>query len=157
MTQRLVQAYRQAPWRSQVQGIVIFLVGLAIVALVALLYRSISAQTAAAGVTIQDLEATRDDLERQIEDLKTQNAFLTSTTEMEKRARDLGFQEIDPQKIMYIVVAGYPGRQTASLAPSTNLSVSQRTLIKPVYTESLWEWLFQGALNVSENMGGAAQ
>lgn len=157
MNQHVIQAYQQAPWRSQVQAIVLFLVALVVVALVSGLYLSISAQTSAEGIAIQNLETQRDDLERQIANLKTQAGQLSSASQMEERAKALGYQETDPSNITYMVIAGYPGRQAAQLAPINPTQSQPQSLIKSDYTESLWEWLFQGALQLNNSMGGGLE
>jgi cell division protein FtsL len=157
MTQHLIQAYQQAPWRSQVQAIGLFLLGLVVAALVAGLYLSISAQTSAEGIAIQDLETQREGLERQIADLKTQVGLLTSASQMQQRAKGLGYQVTDPQNTTYMVVPSYPGRQAAELAPTNAPQTQTRSLLKSNYTESLWEWLFQGALQLNNSMGGGLE
>jgi len=53
MAQNLIQAYRQAPWRTQLQWIGFFLLGLVIIVTVAGLYLSITAQSTTAGVEIK--------------------------------------------------------------------------------------------------------
>ena len=55
MKNRLLQAYKQAPWRIQIQWIGLFLLGLVLVASIIGLYLSISAQAAASGRSIQFL------------------------------------------------------------------------------------------------------
>jgi len=157
MTQHVVQAYQQAPWRSQVQAIGLFLLGLVVTALVAGLYLSISAQTSAEGIAIQNLESQREDLERQIADLKTQVGMLTSNTQMQLRAQALGYQITDPQSTTYMVVPNYYGRQSAEFAPTNAPQTQTSSLLKSDYTESLWEWLFQGAIQLNNSMGGGME
>ena len=157
MTQHLIQAYQQAPWRSQIQAIGLFLLGLVIAALVAGLYLSISAQTSAEGIAIQDMENQREDLTRQIADLKTQVGLLTSASQMQQRAKNLGYQVTDSGSSTYMVVANYPGRQAAELAPTNAPQIQTQSLIKSDYTKSLWEWLFQGALQINNSIGGGLE
>jgi hypothetical protein len=157
MTQHLIQAYQQAPWRSQVQAIGLFLLALVVAALVAGLYLSISAQTASEGIAIQDLETQREDMERQIADLKTQVGLLTSASQMEQRAKAMGYQPTDSNNTTYMVVSTYPGRQAAEFAPINAPQIQTRSLLKSDYTESLWEWLFQGALQLNNSVGGGLE
>jgi hypothetical protein len=63
---------------------------------------------------------------------------------MEKRAFDLGFRPNNPDQIAYMVVPGYPGRQAAIMAPPPQPPTIQQVIIKPAYTQSLWEWFFKG-------------
>ena len=157
MTRHVTQAYQQAPWRSQVQAIGLFLLGLVVAALVAGLYLSISAQTSAEGIAIQDLESQRDDLQQQIADLKTQVGMLTSDAQMEQRAKALGYQQTDPNSSTYMYLANYPGRQAAEFAPLTAPQTQTQSILKSDYTQSLWEWLFQGALQINNSMGGGLE
>jgi cell division protein FtsL len=157
MTQHVIQAYQQAPWRSQIQAIGLFLLALVVAALVAGLYLSISAQTSAEGIAIQNLETHKEDLERQIADRKTQVGMLTSATQMEQRAKALGYQPTDSSNSTYMVIAGYPGRQAAELAPVNAPQTQSQSIIKSDYTESLWEWLFKGALQINNSVGGGLE
>ena len=59
-TQRLTQAYRQTPWRTQLQWIGLFLLALILLATVAGIYLSVSAGAAAVGREIQQLEYERE-------------------------------------------------------------------------------------------------
>ncbi|MDR3575927.1 MAG: hypothetical protein P4L50_18850 [Anaerolineaceae bacterium] len=157
MTQHVIQAYQQAPWRSQVQAIGLFLLALVVAALVAGLYLSISAQTSAEGIAIMNLENQKEDLQRQIADLKTQVGMLTSASVMQQRAQALGYQVTDSSNSTYMDVANYPGRQAAELAPTDPPQVQTQSLIKSDYTESLWGWLFQGALQINNSVGGGLE
>ncbi len=141
-----VQAYRQAPWRAQMQWIVLFLLGLVLVAIVAAVYLSVSANSAETGREIQSMQSDSSDIENQIADLTTKLAMLTSAAQMQKRAKDMGFVPVDPSKETYLVIPGYAGRQTANMAPPPGPSMVPTTLIRPSYTQSLWEWIFQGFL-----------
>lgn len=147
MTNRFVQAYRQAPWRSQFQWIVIFLLGLVMLAFVAGIYLTVSEHSATTGREIQQMSAEIDAMSSQIADMETQLAALTSATQMEKRAEGMGFAAIDPASATYLIVPGYIGRQPVVLAPAPGTKSTPASLIRSNYTESLWEWLFQGFLS----------
>lgn len=155
ITNRFIQAYRQAPWRVQLQWAGAFLLVLVIGVLVAAVYLNISAQAATAGLEAQDLEYMREATQRRIADLKTKMAVLTSQDVMVKRAEDMGFVDDDPSSTTYIVVQNYPGRQAVVLAPPPSADPISHTIIKPGYTQSLWEWMFQGILTFSKNNEGA--
>ncbi len=88
----LTQAFKQAPWRNQVQFAGLFLLALVVVILVASVYLSISGRAAAAGLSAYNLNLERQDLERAIADRKAQIAILTSSNVMESRAKELGFE-----------------------------------------------------------------
>jgi len=148
MTNHLIQAYRQAPWRVQLQWIGLFLLALVLVASVASIYLNVSASAAAAGREIQSLEYDKTVVEQSIADLETQLALLTSAAEMEKRAKSMGFQPPAPETVMYIVVPEYAGRQPVVMAPPPGPQVrAQQPLLRPSYTQSLLEWLFQGFIS----------
>ncbi len=147
MTNHLIHAYRQAPWRVQLQWIVFFLLGLVLVAFVASIYLSISARSATIGREIQFMESKSEQIGNQIADLETQLAMLTSATTMKKRAKDLGFVAADSASQLYLVIPGYTGRQTAVMAPPPGPGMVAVPLILPNYTQSLWEWMFQAFLN----------
>lgn len=149
MTNRIIQAYRQAPWRAQLQWIGLFLLGLILCALVAAVYLNVSERAATAGREIQQLQSDSDDLERQIADLETKLAMLTSADQMLKRAQGMNFVSIEPGKATYLVIPGYAGRQPAVLAPPPGPSTTRAPLIRSTYTESLWEVLFKGFLTSS--------
>ncbi len=129
----------------------LFLLCLVGVALVAGLYLSITAQAVAAGVQVQALEAQREQTQRNIANVQSQLAFLTSATEMEKRAQEMGFRPYSAEEPLYLVIPEYPGRQTAILAPPPSARGIPQPLILPSYTQSLWEWLFQGILPAQED------
>ncbi len=152
MRNRLIQAYRQAPWRIQTQWMGLFLLALALIALVAGFYLYVSAQAAVAGLELQSLQQDREQKERDIAQARNQLAELTSTSAMLARAEILGFKKLNPEEITYLVVPEYAGRQAEPLVNPTGRDVLQADLIKPVYTQSLWEWLLEN-LDRSTNRG----
>jgi cell division protein FtsL len=143
LAQNLIQAYKQAPWRLQVRrGILILLTVVAFV-VVAVIYLNISARTYDAGLKIQKAEYAIDQYEREISDLTTQLALLTSSSVMEPRARELGFSRMeDPNQIVFIVVPGYSGRQLDH-SSQIEQDTTSSSVICPEYTQSLWEFLFE--------------
>ena len=102
MAQQLVQAYKQAPWRIQLQKIGLFLLALVTVVLIASIYLDITTKAANAGVQIRILETDRVNIERKISDLNTQLAILNSSEVMEKRSIELGFVPATAEDIQYI-------------------------------------------------------
>jgi hypothetical protein len=153
MTNRIVQAYRQAPWRIQMQWIGLFALGLLLVALVAGFYLSITARAATAGGDVQDMLYQIQTQERQIAELNTQLASITSASAMEKRAQAMGFVPITYGQPKYIQVPGYVARGTPDLAPPPNNNVVDAPLLLPDYTQSLWEWLFRSFLPTTAKQG----
>jgi len=151
---RPTQAHHQAPWRLQVQSLgVIMLIAVSLV-LVAAVYLSISLQAGKAGVEVQQQSWTKSELIRRIDDYRAQLADLTANSNMEKRAAEIGFRQVSPEDIEYILIPGYPGRQPAILAPQPGSVLPNTSIIKPTYRQSLWEWLFQGWQSSSASSGG---
>jgi hypothetical protein len=140
-TQRLTQAYRQTPWRTQLQWIGLFLLALIILATVAGIYLSVSAGAAAVGREIQQLEYDREQSAREIADKRTLLAQLTSTSQMSKRATELGYASIQAGSLQYMVIPGYIPRQPASLVTSSAYASYQPSLVEPRFTQSLLEWI----------------
>ncbi len=160
-SKRLVQAYRQAPWRTATQRGVLFLTLAILGASILWIMVSVTIQAAAAGLAIQQMETQREELARQIAGLRTEIANQTSAARMEKRAAELGFEQVDPANLTYLVIPGYRGREPVIKAPPPG-TTNKPTIIKPGYTQSLWEWMLQGILEFEEpartgwQPGGAA-
>jgi hypothetical protein len=148
------QAFKQAPWRSQAQLVGLFLVALVVVLLVSGVYLTISGQAAADGLTTYNLNSQRRNLERTIADSKAQLALVTSASVMEERAIDMGYEPADPADVVYVVIPGYTGRKTAILAPPPGIIEPQGPVIKSIYRQSLWDWLFQGFNRLSNSVEG---
>jgi len=142
------QAFKQAPWRIQLRSVGLILLVLAVVVMVAGLYLSINAQAAEAGMEIQKMESEKEKLQQQVADLSTFQAWLNSATKMEERAKTLGFVRITTDQAVYVPVPGYTGRASLSLSQFTSSARSSVDLIKPIYTQSLWDWLFAGISQV---------
>jgi hypothetical protein len=139
--QRLTQAYSQAPWRKQIQLIVVFMLGLILVALVAGIYLSVTARAAAFGRRIQETHVAMERIEREIEDLETELAESTSNHEMEKRAKKLGFRPAGVEEMIFLAVPGYQRPDAVVMAPAPGpVAVTPGTL-PAEYTESLFDWL----------------
>lgn len=137
----IARTYTQAPWRKQMQWIALFALGVILVALIAGIYLNISARSTAVGRDIQDMQATIVVFDRENEDLQSQLAHIYSSSQMEARARELNFETIPPDQIVYLKVPGYSERQPAELAPNTERSVVRAISMPPEYTESIFEWI----------------
>ncbi len=138
----LVHAYRQAPWRIQRQWLGGFLLAVLAIAMVSSLYLDITAQATIAGRESQGLTVDISSIQQQNADLQTRLAELGSDAVMEKRAKDLGYEPVDPATLEYVVVPGYvvPRPDILAVAPALQPSAPS---IPPEYTESLIEWLQQ--------------
>lgn len=149
----LNQAYRQAPWRKATQVGVLFIIVAVLGASILWIMLTVTVQAASAGMEIQALESRQETLVREIASYRTDIAIQTSSTNMESRAKELGFRLANPDEITYMIIPGYTGRQTQISAPPPSIAPKQ-VLIKPSYTQSLSEWLFQGIMKYSERAGG---
>jgi len=146
----LKQAYRQAPWRAQLQSIAHILLPVITLGIMSLLYLNISAQAATAGLQIRNLQRKEEEISRQIANLRTQLAWNISYTNMHKRAAALGYGYPDSATITYMVIPGYEGRKTAIIAPPLTLNSDTSARINPQFQESLWDKFFHNLWTKSE-------
>lgn len=138
---QLIHAYKNAPWRVQLQLIGVFSLIVVLTALVAGVYLNVTARAATIGRQIQELETEILRLQNENADLEVQLATLTSIRTMERRASELGFQPLDFSQILYLVVPGYEGRQPAVIAPPPGPVVANTGLLPKEYTQTLFDWL----------------
>jgi hypothetical protein len=137
----LAKSYTQAPWRRQLQLIGLFLLFLVLAALIAGIYLNVSAKTAIIGRDIQAKQRMIESLDRDIEDRTARLASILSVAEMEARARKLGFEQVQPEQIVYLKLPGYVERGAAILAPYAQKTVVSAPVMPAEYTESLFTWL----------------
>lgn len=140
-TRNFIQAYRQAPWRRQVQMGAMVLGSVAALAIIAAIYLNVTARAATTGRQVQQLQEARQDLEQEIEDLETQLAYITSIEVMRIRADKLGFESVTPAEMTYLTVDAYQGRADAQLAPHPSTQFGSSVRLPAAYTQSLFEWL----------------
>jgi hypothetical protein len=137
---RLIHAYRIAPWRIQRQWIGNALLAVVGLAMTAALYLSITSRTAIAGREIQDLTNAIILSQQATSDLQTELASLTSASAMEVRARELGFRPMEPEEAEYLIVPGYVTPEPVDLSSESLPQLSALT-IPPEFNQSLIEWL----------------
>jgi len=139
--ERLPPSYHPAPWRRQWQ--VIGLIGalLVFVALVILIYMTVTARTASVGREIQNMQAFIEAADRQIEDLRAKLGELYSVQVMEKRAFALGYQYYSVDQAIYIRLPGYDVADETMQAPLGREEVVPARSLPPEYTESVITWL----------------
>jgi hypothetical protein len=143
MKNRILQAYRQAPWRIQLQWIGLFLLGLILIAAVTGLYLNISAQAATAGRKIQYLESDIDTANNEIAELVTKLAEATATDNMKSRAETLGFKLMDPEQAVYMEIPGYnPDAELVMAPPRVNI-IAESPIMQSAYKISLWDWFVE--------------
>lgn len=145
-TKRFIQAYRQAPWRGQLQVVGFVVAAIAVLALIAGIYLDVTARAATAGRAVQELQAAREELEQDIEDLETELAYLRSVEVMQARAEKLSFEPLTSAALTYLTVPGYTGRPESKLAPSPSSQFAGAFRLPAEYTQSLLNW-FGGILD----------
>ena len=153
MTSRIMQAYQQAPWRMKFRGIGGFLIAIVGLFLVIGLFLSISGQAATAGLELREMNDKRESLRQEIASMRTNIANITSVEKMHARAEELGYERVSPYQVTFLYVPGYSGKQTAVLAAAPGELNMPEPVIKPSYTESLWDWMFHGLARVSGTAG----
>ncbi len=139
--ERLSQAYSQAPWRKQLQILGLFLLLIVFIALIASIYLNVSTHSAEVGREIQWMESRILTDEQKISDLKAQLGIAYSDIEMGRRARSLGFEQVNPEEALYIAVPDYIERQPVNLAPAYQPQVVSAPTLPEEYTQSLFVWL----------------
>ncbi len=136
---QIIHAYKQAPWRVQRQWVGAFLLALIGMAMIAALYLDVTARAAIAGREIQKLRFEITAFQRANADLETQLANTTSTTEMERRALELGYRPVKPGELDYVAVSGFAAPEPAILLAAEDTAPRVQTL-PPEYSQSLIEW-----------------
>lgn len=142
----LTQVYSQAPWRKQLKFIGLFLLLVVFVALIAGVYLDVTARAATMGREILIMQEEIDSLEITIADLETQLAFITSSSNMESRAQTLGFQSVQKDQAMFLIVPGYVTRVDSNMAPPLESLTTVPASLPPDFTESLFDWLGKNIL-----------
>jgi hypothetical protein len=137
----ILQAYPNAPWRSQVQVIGVFAVGVVVIAMLAGLYLTISVQAATLGREIQDMQTDILSLQRNNANLETRLAELSSAAVMENRAIQMGFIPVSDRNREYLAVPGYSPRAEVILAPPPELAVPAGSEYPTELNQTLFQWL----------------
>jgi hypothetical protein len=152
---QIVQQVRQAHWRVQRQWIGLFLLGLVAVSMVAGIYLNITVRATLAGREIQSIQKELIDDQRANSDQETMLAGLTSVGSMQKRAESMGFQPAEPGNITYVVVPGYTPQTAVDMSQpgADNQSQTDKPVLLPNYTESLFDWITR-TLASSTSAGG---
>ena len=141
--QKFLQAYRNTPWRRQLQVLSIFGALAVVAALVMILYIWMTSQAGTYGLQVQEYQATAQALEQSIEDKKVELADLTSNDNLAERAEKAGYIPADPNRIRYLEVEGYYTAPPLRLAPAPNAVHGQirEDGLPSIFTDSLVEWV----------------
>lgn len=137
---RIIHAYKQAPWRIQRQWVGAFLLAVIGIAMIAALFLDVTSRAAVAGREIQEMRFEILTIQRANADLETRLAKLTSSSEMERRARALGYRPVQPGELDYLPVPGFVAPEPQILREAEDVTVPE-TSLPYEYSESLLEWL----------------
>ena len=151
MKKKPLQAYKQTPWRIQLQWIGVFLLALILIAAVTGVYLSINAKAAATGRNIQFLENDIDQINNEIAELNTDLASSRSTKNMLSKAKERGFTMMDMNQAKYLEIPGYDPEAGLALAPSRVNIIAESPIVKSSYKSSLWDWFVKQFWYISEN------
>lgn len=147
MNKNFIQAYRQAPWRVQLQWIGIFLLILVLVASIAGVYLNVSARSATAGRQIQRMENQVENLQLEINDLASQLAGITSAQSMLERIEQSDMVLLNPNNALYVEVPGYLPKTDLVLAIPVEVGTVTNPILIPEYSNSLWDRLIEALRN----------
>lgn len=137
----LLQAYPNAPWRSQVQAIGVFALGVVVIALLAGIYLGVSVQAATLGRETQEIQLEILELQRSNADLQTRLAELTSASRMERLAEEMGFRQLTSYDLEYLPVPGYRPKAEVELAPPPGRAVADPGAVPPALNQTLFDWI----------------
>jgi hypothetical protein len=154
MAKKRKQAYKQAPWRRQIQSIGLSLLPVISIAVFIMLYLIIGAQAAAAGLEIMNLHFEEEEILRKIANQRTQLAQVTSYTTMQEKAEKLGFIPVLESDIYYMAIPGYQGKNAVLIAPPPDTKNDSVLLVNDLYNESLANWFVQTFFIASQTTTG---
>ncbi len=150
----IFQAYKQTPWRKQFQVIGLVSASVVFVAIVAGVFLNVTARAATYGREVQAIQRDAREIEREIEDLQSNLAILTSARDMKKRAEDKGFISVNPVTAVYLKIPTYPGEQPVELAPDLGpLKPPIVPQLPPRYTQSLFDWIREAMYKIGQKTG----
>ena len=155
MARKSKQAYKQAPWRRQIQSIGLSLLPVVAIAVIISLFLIISAQAATAGLQIMNLHYEEEEILRTIANQRTQLAWITSYSQMQKRAERMGYEAAQESNLHYITIAGYQGQNAVLIAPPPGIKNESALLVNEWYNQSLSNWFLDTFFIASSNgVGG---
>jgi len=143
MKKNILQAYKQAPWRVQLQYIGLFLLGLVLVSAIMGVYLSISSQAATTGRRIQALENNMDEINNEIAALTTTLAEKTAIKVMQTKAEAMGFRTMDVNRALYLEIPGINPNADLVLAPPRVNVLVEAPILREAYRTTLWDWFIE--------------
>lgn len=153
MKNQTKQAYRQKPWRIQTQWISLTLLVVVLGVLFVAMNLTITTKSAHAGVQVRILESEREKLDRSISGNMTYLAQLSSAATMHKRAQEMGYEPATRDNIEYLYLSEYVGKDSEPVAIPPGRSAALPNPIRPIYTQSLWDWVFDNTFTMLDREG----
>ena len=141
MEKDILHAYKQAPWRTQIQWVGVFLLIVVAIATVAGLYLSISGRSAATGRRIQNLESEVSTLHQQNNNLETLLGEIQSERALSERIDSMNMRLLTSDEALYLEVPGYIPAEGPSFAPSPVLAKEHTPILLPEFTNTFLEWI----------------
>ncbi|HLY27414.1 MAG TPA: hypothetical protein VKQ72_13810 [Aggregatilineales bacterium] len=130
------QAVKTTPLRPHRQAAAIAALVMVVAVIIGALYLAQATTTATTGAQLQELQSTRDYLQRANEDTSAQIAADRNISVLRGRAQALGFVPVTADKLQYLVVAGYsPYRATPTPVVTPEIVY--------VYDETFGGWVQQ--------------
>jgi len=154
MAKKSKQAYKQAPWRRQIQSIGLSLLPVVVITVIISLYLIISAQAASAGLQIMNLHYEEEEILRKIANQRTQLAWITSFSQMNKRAEKMGYEAAPESNIHYMTIEGYQGRNAVLIAPPPGIETESALFVNELYNQSLSNWFLDTFFTASSKGSG---
>lgn len=143
------RAFKQAPWRVQVQLIASLAAGAIVIVALGGLYLTEASRAATAGRDVQSLQIEKAALEFAIDRQTALIAQAKAVARIEKRAQELGYAPAVIEQMDFILVEGYYGPQLA--VPAATIEPVAPVL--PNYNETLGTW-FANQLSFVFGSGG---
>lgn len=141
MKNELMQAYKQAPWRKQLQFVGVFMLIVVGVAAIAGLYLFISGRSAATGRRIQNLESEITAIQRKNNDLQTELGEILSSRSMKERVDKTGMRPLNVDEALYLEVPGYVPQSGPVLAPPPRVEEERSPILLPEFTNTFLDWI----------------
>lgn len=141
---QLLRAFKQAPWRQQMQMLAGLSITLLIVLVIGGLYLAVASRAGNAGRDLQRLEIRKAELLRQNDRLRAELADLREMNRMALRALALGFAPATPEQVRYVAVPNYPTEPMTLAVETTETKVAAQPTTLEWITEALRGWLGGG-------------
>lgn len=136
-TSQILRAFKQAPWRQQMQMLSGLSIGLLVVFVLGGLYLAVASRAGNAGRDLQFYEQRKVELTQENNRLRAQLADLRTMDRMAARALELGFVPAEADQVEYIAVPNFPRPAPQQVSPT------DQPVAVAAHTASLVDWLTQ--------------